>query len=68
MPPSNTNSVAQTPPQASGVPCAPPPPPPPPPLPPLNTSTPVKKEPSLDEVLRKVMMSLFIEKNYFVCN
>lgn len=58
MPPSNTNSLAQTPPQTSGVPCAPPPPPPPPPLPPLNTSTPVKKEPSLDEVLRKKLENL----------
>ncbi|XP_056019096.1 mitochondrial fission regulator 2-like isoform X2 [Ostrea edulis] len=52
--PSDMSSVAQTPSQISGVPPAPPPPPPPPlPFSAQNTSTPVKKEPSIDEVLKK---------------
>ncbi|XP_061182148.1 mitochondrial fission regulator 1-like [Saccostrea echinata] len=49
LPPSNLNSIVHTPPQISGVPPAPPPPPP---LPIQNTSTPVKKEPATDEMLK----------------
>ncbi|XP_022317858.2 mitochondrial fission regulator 2-like [Crassostrea virginica] len=59
LPPSTANSVIQTPPQSSGVPSVPPPPPPPPPPPSVqNTSTPVKKEISLDDVLRKKLENI----------